>query len=74
LAGKTFLFTGALTSFARDEAKDLVEKQGGKAASSISKKIDYVVIGAEPGSKYDEAKRLGLKVITEEEFKRLLKV
>jgi len=73
LFGKTFLFTGALSSFARDEAKDLVEKQGGKTVSSISKNIDYVVAGAEPGSKYDEAKRLGLKIITEEEFKKYVR-
>lgn len=53
-------------------AKELVEKHGGNAASGISKKVDYVVIGVEPGSKYDEAKRLGLKIITEEEFKRLV--
>ena len=74
LAGKTFLFTGTLESFSRDEATELVEKQGGKAAPSASKKIDYVVAGTEPGSKYDEAKRLGLKILTEEEFKRLVGV
>ncbi|MBI5047629.1 MAG: NAD-dependent DNA ligase LigA [Deltaproteobacteria bacterium] len=73
LSGKTFIFTGTLKSFARDTAKELVEKQGGNIASSIIKKVDYVVVGAEPGSKYDEAKRMGLKIITEEEFKRLLK-
>ncbi|MBI5328619.1 MAG: NAD-dependent DNA ligase LigA [Deltaproteobacteria bacterium] len=73
LSGKTFIFTGTLSSFSRDEAKELVEKQGGATASGISKKIDYVVAGAEPGSKYDEAKRMGLKIITEEEFERLLK-
>ena len=74
LAGKTFLFTGTLESFSRDEATELVEKQGGKAAPSASKKIDYVVAGTEPGSKYDEAKRFGLKILTEEEFKRLVGV
>ncbi|MBI3755411.1 MAG: NAD-dependent DNA ligase LigA [Deltaproteobacteria bacterium] len=68
LSGKTFLFTGTLESFSRDAAKELLEKQGGKTALSISKNIDYVVAGAEPGSKYDEANRLGLKIITEEEF------
>ena len=73
LAGKTFIFTGALSSFSRDEAKELVEKQGGNTTSNISKTIDYVIAGAEPGSKYDDAKRLGLKIISEEEFKNLLK-
>src|SRR3989338_3569563 len=65
LAGKTFIFTGALSSFSRDEAKELVEKQGGNTTSNISKTIDYVIAGAEPGSKYDDAKRLGLKIISE---------
>lgn len=72
LSGKTFLFTGALSSFSRDEAKELVEKHGGKAASGVSKSVDYVVAGAEPGSKYDKAKEMGLNIITEEEFKRLV--
>ncbi len=72
LVGKTFIFTGTLESFTRDEAKEMVEREGGAIASGISKKIDHVVAGAEPGSKYDEAKRLGLNIITEEEFKRIL--
>ncbi|MBI5285971.1 MAG: hypothetical protein HY878_00045 [Deltaproteobacteria bacterium] len=72
LTGKTFIFTGALKSFSRDEAKSLVEAEGGKTVSSVSKKVDYVVAGEEPGSKYDEARRLGLKIITEKEFKRLV--
>ena len=72
LSGKTFLFTGALESFSRDEAKEVVERLGGKTAPSISKKVDYVVAGTEPGSKYDEAKKLGLKIISEEEFKGMV--
>src|SRR3972149_383092 len=72
LSGKTFLFTGALESFSRDEAKEIVERLGGKTAPSISKKVDYVVAGIEPGSKYDEAKKLGLKIISEEEFKGMV--
>jgi len=72
LSGKTFLFTGALESFSRDEAKEIVERLGGKTAPSISKKVDYVVAGTEPGSKYDEAKKLGLKIISEEEFKGMV--
>ena len=72
LSGKTFLFTGALESFSRDEAKELVERYGGKVAAGISKGVDYVVVGAEPGSKYDEAKKKRLKIITEEEFKKMV--
>jgi DNA ligase (NAD+) len=72
LSSKTFLFTGALESFSRDKAKELVEKCGGKVAAGISKGVDYVVVGAEPGSKYDEAKKKGLTIITEEEFKKMV--
>jgi len=72
LAGKTFVFTGAL-SMPRPEAEALVKRSGGKASSSVSKKTDYVVAGAEAGSKLDKARSLGVKVITEEEFKELLR-
>lgn len=71
LEGLTFLFTGVLKGLTRDEAKDLVEAGGGSAASSVSKKVDYVVIGEEPGSKYAKARKLGLKIIDEKEFKRM---
>jgi DNA ligase (NAD+) len=70
-SGKVFLFTGALSSFTRDEAKDLVESLGGEAASSVSKKVDFVVAGEEAGSKYDKAKKLGLKIISEDEFRKM---
>lgn len=72
LEGKVFVFTGALSSFSREEAKRLVEEQGGKAASSVSKNVDFVVVGEKPGSKYDKAKKLGVKIISEEEFKKLV--
>jgi len=72
LVGKTFLFTGALKTFGRDEARNLVESSGGMTTSSISKKVDYVVVGEDPGSKFDKAKELGIKTLTEEEFKKMI--
>ena len=72
LAGKTFLFTGALKSIGRDEARNLVESLGGITASSVSKKVDFVVVGEDPGSKFDKAKELGIKTLTEEEFKKII--
>ncbi|MDO8446910.1 MAG: NAD-dependent DNA ligase LigA [Deltaproteobacteria bacterium] len=71
LEGKTFVFTGALKGFTRDEAESLVESKGGRPTSSVSKKTDYVVAGEEAGSKLDKARELGVKVITEEEFASL---
>lgn len=72
LKGKKFIFTGALESFTRDEAQELVESEGAQAASAISRKIDYVVAGAEAGSKLEKAIKLGLKIIDEQEFKKLI--
>jgi DNA ligase (NAD+) len=72
LAGKVFIFTGALQTFGRDEARNIVESMGGTTASSVSKKVDFVVIGEDPGSKLDKAKELGIKVLTEEEFKKMI--
>lgn len=71
LAGKTFVFTGTI-SMPRPEAEAKVKELGGKVTSSVSRNTDYVVAGAEPGSKYDKAKELGVKILTEGEFKRLL--
>lgn len=72
LDGKIFVFTGALSKFARKEAERLVESLGGRATSSVSKNTDYVIAGEEAGSKLDKARELGVKVITEEEFKKLI--
>jgi DNA ligase (NAD+) len=72
LAGKTFVFTGGLQHFSREEAKALVTAQGGKVASSVSAKTDYVVVGQEPGSKYARARELGLKILDEASFEKLV--
>jgi len=72
LAGKTFVFTGRI-SIPREEAKRKVEQLGGRVSSSVTKKTDYVVAGEEPGSKLEKAHKLGVKVIDEEEFMKMLK-
>ncbi len=71
-AGKTFVFTGSLSNRSREEAGELVQQHGGKVAGSVSKKTDYVVVGADPGSKYDKAKELGVTILTEAEFERFV--
>jgi len=72
LAGKTFVLTGTLPSLGRDEAKNMIETAGGKVAGSVSKKTDFVVAGAEAGSKLDKARELGLAVIDETRLRELL--
>lgn len=72
LAGKTFVLTGTLPTLSRDEAKDLIRAAGGKASSSVSAKTDYVVAGENAGSKLDEARELGVKVIDEGEFRKMV--
>jgi len=72
LVGKNFVFTGGLANRSREEAGELVIQHGGKVSSSVSKKTDYVVVGADPGSKYDKAKELGVTVLTEAEYEKLL--
>ena len=73
LVGKTFVLTGSLEGFSRGEATALIEDQGGKVTSSVSKKTDYVVVGADPGSKFDKAKQLGIETLDEDALGKLLK-
>jgi DNA ligase (NAD+) len=72
LAGKTFVLTGTLPTYSRDEARKMIEDAGGKVTGSVSKKTDYVVAGADAGSKLDKAKELGVTVIDEEAMRELL--
>jgi DNA ligase (NAD+) len=72
LSGKTFVLTGGLKGFTRDEAREAIERLGGRVTSSVSKNTDYVIVGESPGSKYQKAKELNLKLLNEEEFKSLI--
>jgi len=72
LAGKTFVLTGTLPGFSRDEAAEAIAALGGKVTSSVSKKTDYLVVGADAGSKLQKAQALGVAVLDEEAFRRLL--
>jgi DNA ligase (NAD+) len=71
IAGKTFVLTGTLPTLTRDEARDMIEALGGKVAGSVSKKTDYVVAGAEAGSKLDKAQALGVTILDETQFREL---
>lgn len=71
--GLTFVLTGTLPTLKRSEAKELIEKYGGKASGSVSKKTDYVLAGEEAGSKLDKAQQLGISIITEEQFMEMIK-
>ncbi|HEY2547209.1 MAG TPA: BRCT domain-containing protein, partial [Candidatus Acidoferrum sp.] len=70
--GKSFVFTGSLAHRSREEAGELVQQHGAKVSGSVSKKTDYVVVGADPGSKYEKARELGVPILTESEFDKLL--
>jgi len=72
LAGKTFVLTGTLPNLSREEAAERIQAAGGKVTSSVSKKTDYVVVGVDPGSKYDKARDLDIPVLNEEGLLQLL--
>jgi DNA ligase (NAD+) len=72
LAGKTFVITGTLKNYKREDVEELITRHGGRASSSVSKKTDYVIAGEEAGSKLTKAQKLGVPVIGEEDFKRML--
>jgi DNA ligase (NAD+) len=72
LAGKIFVLTGTLETLSRDDAKEMIRQRGGSVSSSVSKKTNYVVAGADPGTKFIEAQKLGVKILSESEFKKLL--
>lgn len=72
LQGKTFVLTGELKSLTRDEAKAAIKKRGGQVSSAVSRATDYVVVGEAPGSKYEKAKKLGIRIINEAELAKLL--
>jgi DNA ligase (NAD+) len=72
LEGKQFVLTGTLESMTRDEAKRKIAEAGGRVTSSVSAKTDYVVAGADPGSKLTKAQKLGIAILTEQEFQRLI--
>jgi len=74
LAGKTFVLTGSLESMSRDKAKQKIKDLGGEISENVSKKTVFVVVGADPGSKYEKAKKLGVKILTENEFLEMLKM
>ena len=72
LSGKTFVLTGSLPALSRDQAKDLIEAVGGRVTASVSKKTDFVIAGAQAGSKLEKAQALGIEVLDEDGLRKLL--
>jgi len=74
LNGKVFVFTGEMQKYSRGEAGNIVKSIGGRVSSTVGKTVDYVVVGAEPGSKYDKAVKLGIKIVDEKEFLKMIEI
>jgi DNA ligase (NAD+) len=74
LLNKTFVVTGTLKNFTRDQVQEIIHKLGGRVTSGVSKNIDYILVGEEPGSKYTKALTLGIPVLREDEFLNLIKI
>jgi len=72
IIGKVFVLTGTLPGLKREQAKELIENAGGKVSSSVSKKTDFVLAGADAGSKLKKAEELGIKILSEDEFRKML--
>jgi DNA ligase (NAD+) len=72
LAGKQFVLTGTLENYSREQAKQKIAAQGGRVTSTVSQKTDYVIAGADPGSKVDKARKLGIAILSEEDFLQLV--
>ena len=72
IKGKVFVLTGMMESLPRDKVKEEIKLRGGQTGESVSSHTDFLVAGAEPGSKYDKAKKIGVKIIDEKEFLKLL--
>ncbi len=73
LAGLVFVLTGKLKSYTRGEIKEIIQSSGGKVTGSVSANTDYVLVGDDPGSKHDKAQELGIKIISEDEFRAMIK-
>jgi DNA ligase (NAD+) len=73
LSGQTFVITGTLTNYSRDEVKKLIEDAGGKVVGSVSKKTNYLLAGSDAGSKLEKAKELGVPIIAEKEIEQLIR-
>ena len=74
LKGKSFVITGTLEKFSRDKAQEILKSLGAKTPSSVSKKTDFVIAGENPGSKLDKARQFGIKILTEEEFIKMVEI
>ncbi|EKE21724.1 MAG: hypothetical protein ACD_7C00145G0001 [uncultured bacterium] len=72
MKNKTFVLTGALSSFTREEIKDIIRKEGGKISSSVSAKTDFLLVGENAGSKYEKAQKMGIKILDEKMFKEMI--